>query len=159
MTRYGFKGPQTLFRAASPGDRGDETWVKVGEKDVWIYVALDPRTLRIIYLEPLSRRDEYTTNLFLEYLVEEYGEWPKEVIIDGGRWYRAAFSFWQIEGKMRWAVVGGGARSVIKGFFGEFLKRRIKDFDKYSPTGSLESLRSWLSAFAWFHNSLIEGHF
>ena len=71
----------------------DETWVRVKGKDAWIYVALDPRTLRIIYLEPFFRRDEYTTDLFPEQLVEEYGEWPREVITDGGSWYRAAFSF------------------------------------------------------------------
>ncbi len=36
-----------------------------------------------IYLEPFFRRDEYTTDLFLEHLVEEYGEWPRKVITDG----------------------------------------------------------------------------
>ncbi len=137
----------------------DETWVRVKGKDAWIHVALDPRTLRIIYLEPFFRRDEYTTDLFPEHLVEGYGEWPREVITDGGSWYRAAFSFWQIEGRINWKVVRCGGRSVNEGFFGEFLKRRVKDFDKYFPTGNLESLRSWLSAFAWFHNSLMEGYF
>ena len=71
----------------------DEAWVRVKGKDDWIYVALDPRTSRIIYLEPFFRRDEYTTDLFLEHLVEEYGEWPREAFTDGGSWYRAAFSF------------------------------------------------------------------
>ena len=28
----------------------DETWVKVGGKEAWIYVALDPRTLKVVYL-------------------------------------------------------------------------------------------------------------
>ena len=69
----------------------DETWVRVKGKDAWIHVALDPRTLRIIYLKSFFRRDEYTTDLFLEHLVEEYGKWPREVITDGGSWYRAAF--------------------------------------------------------------------
>ncbi len=137
----------------------DETRVKVKVKDARIYVALYTRTLKIIYLEPFFRRDEHTTNSFPEHLVEGYGEWPREVITDGGSWYRAAFSFWQIEGRISWKVVRGGGRSVIEGFFGEFLKRRVKDFDSYFPTGSLESSKSWLSAFAWFHNSLIEGYF
>ncbi len=61
----------------------DETWVRVKGKDARIYVALDPRTSRIIYLEPFFRRDEHTTDLFLEHLVEEYGEWPREVITMG----------------------------------------------------------------------------
>ena len=49
----------------------DESWVRVKGKDARIHVALNPRTLRIIYLEPFFRRDEYTTNLFLEHLVEK----------------------------------------------------------------------------------------
>ena len=53
-------------------------------------------------------------------------------ITDGG-WLWAAFSFWQVEGKITWRIVRGGERSVIEGFFGEFLKRRIKDFDRYFP--------------------------
>ena len=54
-----------------------------------------------------------------------------------------------------WRVVRGGERSVIEieGFFGEFLKRWIKDFDRYFPTKEgLGSLRRWLQSFAWFHN-------
>ena len=78
-------------------------------------------------------RDEGTAEAFLEHLVEAYGEWPREVITDGGLLW-AAFSFWQVEGKITWRVVRGGERSVIEGFFGEFLKRRIKDFDRYFPT-------------------------
>ena len=123
-------------------------------------MALDPRTLKVVYLEPFFVRDEANTNAFLEHLVEAYGEWPKEVITDGGPWYRAAFSFWQVEGKITWRAVRGGERSVIEGFFGEFLKRRIKDFDCYFPTKKgLDSLRRWLWAFAWLHNLIVDGCF
>ena len=48
---------------------------------------------------------------------------------------------------------------MIEGFFGEFLKRRIKDFDRYFPTGGLDSLRRWLWSFAWFHNLIMDGYF
>jgi len=37
-------------------------------------------------------------------------------------------------GVITWRIVRGGVRSVLEGFFGEFLKRRIKDFDHYFPT-------------------------
>ena len=66
--------------------------------------------------------------------METYGQWPKLVITDGGPWYKAAFSFWQVEGKITWRVVWGGERSVIEGSFGEFPKRRIKDLDRYFRT-------------------------
>ena len=36
----------------------DETWVKVGGKEAQVYVALDPHTLKVVYLEPFFVRDE-----------------------------------------------------------------------------------------------------
>ncbi len=45
-TRRWKEGDQTPPRSPPTG----ETWVKVGGKDAWIYVALDPRTL-LIFVE------------------------------------------------------------------------------------------------------------
>ncbi len=72
-----------------------------GGKEAWIYVALDPRTLKVVYLEPFFMEDEGNTNAFLEHLVEAYGKWQKHMITDGGPWYKAAFPFWQVEGRDR----------------------------------------------------------
>jgi transposase-like protein len=116
---------------------------KVGGKSAWIFTAIDPLTWRIIYLEPFFKRDEHTTTEFLEHLAKAYGSWPKEMITDGGSWYRAAVPFWSWK-KFLWRVVRGGLRSSIEGFFGEFLKRRMKDFDCYVPTNlGLRSLSNW----------------
>ena len=41
-----------------------------GGKGAWIYVALDPRTLKVVYLEPFFVSDEGNTNAFLEHLVD-----------------------------------------------------------------------------------------
>ena len=91
----------------------DVTWVKVGEKEAWIYVALDPRTLKVIYLEPFFVRDEGNTNAFLEHLVEAYGEWLKEVITDGGPWYRAAFFPQSLDSLRRWLWTFAWLRNLI----------------------------------------------
>ncbi|MCD6540977.1 hypothetical protein J7K76_03985 [Candidatus Bipolaricaulota bacterium] len=49
---------------------------------------------------------------------------------------------------------------MIEGFFGEFLKRRINDFDRYFPTKEgLDSLRRWLWTFAWLRNLIVDGCF
>jgi len=136
----------------------DETWVKVGGRSAWIFTAIDPFSWRIIYLEPFFTRSEETTSEFLKHLAEAYGSWPKEVITDGGSWYRAAVPLWSWKEKFLWRVVRGGLRSSIEGFFGEFLKRRLKDFDCYVPTKQgLGSLRHWLWGYAWFHNWLLMG--
>ncbi len=68
--------------------------------------------------------------------MEGYGEWPREVITDGGSWYRAAFLFWQIEGRISWKVVRGGGRSVVEGFFGEFLNGGSRTSTGTSPQGA-----------------------
>ena len=46
-------------------------------------MALDPRTLKVVYLEPFFVSDEGNTNAFLEHLVETYGQWPKLGIVPG----------------------------------------------------------------------------
>jgi hypothetical protein len=78
---------------------------------------------------------------FFQELAEIYGEWPEEVLTDGESWYRNGVL--RIKG---WEVICGGKRNSIEGWFGEFLKRRIKDFDKYFPTWDrgLRSVRNWL---------------
>lgn len=80
----------------------DETWIKVGGRNAWIFTAIDPLTWKIIYLEPFFRRDEHTTTEFLQHLAEAYGSWPKEVITNGGSWYRAAVPFWSWKKRFLW---------------------------------------------------------
>ena len=76
----------------------------------------------MVYLEPFFVRDGDNTNVLLEHLVEAYGKWPKHMITDGG-WLWAAFSFWQVEGVIRWRVIKGGERSVIEGFWMDIFNR------------------------------------
>lgn len=66
----------------------DETWVKVSGRDCWIFAAIDPKTWRVTYVEPHFKRDGKTTEQFFQHIAEIYGEWPYEVITDGGSWYR-----------------------------------------------------------------------
>jgi len=100
----------------------DETWVQVGARPAWIFTALDPATWKILYVEPFFSRNEQTTLEFLEHLAQLYGAWPKEIITDGGVWYRAVLPWLGWKKKFEWRVVRGGVRSAIEGFFGEFLK-------------------------------------
>jgi len=57
----------------------------------------------------------------------------------------------------------GGEREEIEGWFGEYLKRRIKDFDKHfpSPKGELKRVQRWLWVYSWAyqidHDGLIPG--
>jgi len=130
----------------------DETWVKVGGRSCWIFTAIDPKGWRVLYLEPFFERDSWSALSFLRGLRELYGAWPKEVVVDGAEWWATALS---LCGIVR-VQLRGGIRNAIEGFYGEFLKRRIKDFDKYFPSRDeeLRSVRRWLGVFAWWHNGL-----
>ena len=130
----------------------DETWVKVGGRDCWIFAAIDPQTRRIIYLKPCWSRDGWEVKRFFMELAQVYGDWPCEVLTDGGPWYEVGlFGLPRIRS---WSVVKGGERNKIESWFGEFLKRRIKDFDRYFPTWDrrLRSLRNWLVVYSWWYN-------
>ena len=129
----------------------DETWVKVGGRSGWIFTALDPQTGRVLYLEPFWERDSWSAVAFLQALWEHYGALPQEVVVDGADWWAIALSHFGI---VR-VVMARGIRNAIEGFYGEFLKRRIKDFDRYFPTWDreLKSVKRWLRVFAWWHNA------
>jgi putative transposase len=135
----------------------DETWVKVGGRDCWIFAAIDPQTQRIIYVKPCWTRDSWMVRQFFQELAEIYGEWPEEVLTDGGSWYEVGlFGLPRIK---RWEVICGGERNSIEGWFGEFLKRRVKDFDRYFPTWDrgLRSVRNWLVIYCWWYNWNLQG--
>ena len=129
----------------------DETWVKVGGRSCWIFTALDPQTGRVLYLEPFWERDSWSAVAFLQALGEHYGALPQEVVVDGAEWWAIALSRF---GMVR-VVMARGIRNAIEGFYGEFLKRRVKDFDRYFPTWDreLKSVRRWLRVFAWWYNA------
>jgi transposase-like protein len=90
---------------------------------------------------------------FFQELAEIYGEWPEEVLTDGGSWYHDGLP--RIK---RWEVICGGERNSIEGWFGEFLKRRVKDFE-YFPTWDrgLRSVRNWLVIYCWWYNWNLQG--
>ncbi len=49
---------QTPPRSPPTGGCGGRDLGEGGAKEAWIYVALDPRTLKVVYLEPFFVRDE-----------------------------------------------------------------------------------------------------
>ncbi|MFQ5796912.1 MAG: hypothetical protein ACE5JP_17965 [Candidatus Bipolaricaulia bacterium] len=55
----------------------------------------------------------------------------------------------------------GKERNTIEGWFGEFLKQRVKDFDRYFPnsTGSweLHRVKNWLRVYCWWYNWRLQG--
>ncbi|MFQ5795875.1 MAG: DDE-type integrase/transposase/recombinase [Candidatus Bipolaricaulia bacterium] len=139
----------------------DETRVQVGSRACWIYTAIDPYSQRIIYVKPYWYRSGGNTRQFFQELAQIYGQWPKEVITDGGLWYAVELA--ELGQIKQWRVVRGKERDTIEGWFGEFLKRRAKDFDRYFPNPSpsrsweLRRVKNWLWVYCWWYNWRLQG--
>lgn len=74
-----------------------------------------------------------------------YGHWPKQVHSDHGQEWEVGLTALPHVG---WKAQRGGHREEIEGWSGEYLKRRIKDFDTCFPARrpppDLERVRRWL---------------
>ena len=135
----------------------DETCIKLKGRLCWVFTALDPETWQVVYMEPSYCRNAATVRRFMENMAEVYGKWPNILLSDGGSWYSSGLRYWKHSSKFAWWVIRGGVRNSIEGFYGEFLKRRVKDFDCYCPSRKLKSMRRWLWSYCWLHNGIRDG--
>lgn len=112
----------------------DWTWIQVGSRDCWIFSAIDPKNWRLLYLYPTFYRDGWEAQQCFRKLYQIYGKWPKEVLSDYGEEFGVGLTFLP----PNWVPMRGGEREEIEGWFGESLKMRVKDFDKYFPSWKLD---------------------
>jgi len=128
----------------------DETKVKVGSKEEYLYAAICPETKRIIHAAFYQTRNTLTTMCFFKQMIRHYGRIPTLVIIDGGPWYPRALNSLGIE----YQVVSGKKRNYIERWYKTY-KRRIKAFDRYFPhKKDRKHLKHWLNMFVFFYNRI-----
>ena len=99
----------------------DETYVKVGSSDAWVWVAVEPvhRFILGVYLS--RHQNMIVAELFLG-LVEKYGEHP--VYTDGGTWYPEACRALGLENRLH-----SDYEKRLVERANEYLKDRIEGFD------------------------------
>lgn len=132
----------------------DETVVKLGGRKCYIWAAIDPKTRKVLYFKVSRDRWLKPAKDFFREMAQEYGQWAKEAIVDGGPWYQGAlFSL----GKTQRVRMVGGVRNYVERHFRE-LKRRLKVFDVAFPqhTSTHDSINNWLRTFAWHYNRNID---
>ncbi|HEY6535368.1 MAG TPA: DDE-type integrase/transposase/recombinase [Candidatus Nitrosocosmicus sp.] len=64
----------------------DETIIKVGQKHIWVWVAIEPKDKEIVRISISEEQNMFVAKeRFISYVVEEYGK--HHISSDGGTWY------------------------------------------------------------------------
>jgi putative transposase len=127
----------------------DETYVKVGHFEAWVWVAVEP-VHRYILGAHLSRHQNIlVAQIFLKSLVERYGK--QVVYSDGGTWYPEACRALGLEHRLHSSY----EKSLVERA-NEYLKDRIEEFDDYYPCMQrqgcdLKHVWNWLNLFVDMH--------
>jgi transposase-like protein len=61
--------PQTLIV--------DDTTLQLGSRQIWLFLATDPRRRAIVYAEPYPTRSQGDVEEFLQAIRRLYGGWPR----------------------------------------------------------------------------------
>ena len=127
----------------------DETYVKVGKAEAWVWVAIDPihRFILGVYLS--RHRNMLVAEAFLRSLVEKYGR--HVVYSDGASWYPEACRALGLKHRAHSAY----EKSLIERAI-QYLKDRMEGFDDFYPCFkkgcSLEHVYNWLNLFSYMYN-------
>jgi len=120
----------------------DETWVKVGSQEAWLWLAFEPygRCFLGFYLS--RTRNILTAELFLQSLIDRYGRRP--VYSDGASWYPDACRSLGLEHH-----IYDQLRGNLMERFVQYVKDRTEEFDDYFPCRRercrLDHVKGWLN--------------
>jgi putative transposase len=127
----------------------DETYVKVGSFEAWVWVAVEPVHRYILGVYLSRHQNMIIAQLFLKSLMEKYGE--HRVYSDGGPWYPDACRILGLEHRLHSSY----EKSLMERA-NEYIKDRVEDFDDYYPCPNhlgcdLKHVRNWLNLFVDMH--------
>jgi len=120
----------------------DETWVKVGSQDAWLWLAFEPAGRFFLGFYLSRTRSILTAELFLQSLIDRYGRHP--VYSDGANWYPDACRSLGLQHY----VYDGSSGNLMERFV-QYVKDRTESFDDYFPCRKehcrLEHVKGWLN--------------
>jgi putative transposase len=128
----------------------DETYVKVGSFEAWVWVAVEPvhRFILGVYLS--RHRNMLVAEAFLKTLVEKYGK--HTVYSDGASWYPEACKSLGLEHRIHSQY----EKNIIERAI-QYLKDRVEGFDDYYPClrkgCDLKHVSRWLHLYTYLHNT------
>ena len=126
----------------------DETIIRVGDRKVFVWAAIDVETKECLGIWVSMARHQFLVSEFIRMVLKYCKNKPK-FIVDRGIWYKNAFE------RMGFTYENEkfGRRNVVEQFF-SLLKARTKRFYNRFPRNKVQfrSTLSWLKSFALLHN-------
>ena len=126
----------------------DETIVKVGERRVFVWAAIDVETKECLAIWVSMARHQFIVSEFIRMVLRYCKNRPK-FIVDRGIWYKNAFK------RLGFSYENEtfGKRNCVEQFF-SILKSRTKRFNNRFPKNKVQfrSTQSWLRSFALLYN-------
>ncbi len=121
----------------------DETVIKIGSKLIWLWVAIDNTTKRILGLNISKERNMFVAEPFIAALVKNHGKHP--ISTDGGTWYPQACRFLRIKHHH-----SPFEKSIIERTI-QYIQDRTEGFDDYFPCKrkkcKLKHVINWFNLF------------
>ena len=131
----------------------DETQIKVGSEDIWLWVAIEPETKNIIAINISKERNMFVAERFLSKVMDEHGKHPVSTK-DGGTWYPQACRFL----KLKHHIHSSFEKSIMERTI-QYIKDRTEGFDDYFPCRKknckLKHVKQWMNLFAFYYNNEI----
>jgi len=126
----------------------DETIVRVGDRKVFVWAAIDVETKECLAIWVSMARHQFLVSKFIR-MVLKYCKNKPTFIVDRGRWYKNSFK------RMGFTYENEtfGRRNAIEQFF-SILKSRTKRFYNRFPENKIKfrSTLSWLKSFTLLYN-------
>ena len=130
----------------------DETQLKVGSEIIWLWVAIESESKKILSITISKERNMFVAEHFLSDIVKEYGRHP--ISTDGGTWYPQSCKFL----KLKHHLHSSFEKSIIERTM-QYIKDRTEGFDDYFPCRKkkckLKHVKQWLNLFADYYNKEI----
>lgn len=127
----------------------DETYVKVGSFEAWVWVAVEPIHRYILGVYLSRHQNMIVAQAFIRGLVEKYGR--HVVYSNGGTWYPEACAALGLEHRLHSPY----EKSLMERRANQYIKDRIEEFDDYYPCTKegcdLAHVRNWLNLFVDMH--------
>jgi len=102
----------------------EETEIRIGSELIWLWVAIDNKTKRILRLSISKQRNMFIAERFIADLVKNHGKHP--ISTDGETWYSQACRFL----KLRHHAYSAYEKSIIERTM-QYIKDRTECFDDY----------------------------
>ena len=127
----------------------DETVLKAGSENIWLWVATEPENGQFLAQTISKERSMFVAERFLSSIIRDYGK--HVVSTDGGTWYPQACEFLKMEHHIHSSM----EKSLIERKM-QYIKDRTEGFDDYFPCRikncKLNHVKNWLNLFVSCHN-------